>query len=123
MHNYDPICLLINEDCDKLMAQSVINVGDDFSIDREVFRYAFCPLLNVLDNNFVELMKVLSLENKEQKSGDEISNGRKATADTLRECVEDLSQRMNKASDAQDYEKAAYFQSLIGKCDDILKVL
>ena len=166
MLNYDPICLLINEDCDKLMAQSVLNVGDDFSIDREVFRYAFCPLLNVLDNNFVELMKVLPIENKEQMSGDEISklislskqndsesqyqlalkyykgkgveqdfeqaiellrtslsSGREATADTLRECVEDLSQRMKKASDAQDYEKAAYFQSLIGKCGDILKVL
>lgn len=73
MKNYDSVCLFINEDCNKLMSQSALNVGSDFRIDKEVFRYSFCPLLNILDDHFVELLRILSCEDGNQKKQDEIS--------------------------------------------------
>lgn len=163
MDNLDSVCLFINEECNKLMSQSALNVGSDFRIDKEVFRYAFCPLLNILDDHFVELLRILSSEDENQNKSDEISalislseqndpeaqyllgikyykgenveqdmekainfwgssidNGREATTVTLRDCIEDLMQKIKEASDAQDYEKASLFQALINKCDDLL---
>lgn len=163
MDNLDSVCLFINEECNKLMSQSALNVGSDFRIDKEVFRYAFCPLLNILDDHFVELLRILSSEDENQNKSDEISalislseqndpeaqyllgikyykgedveqdmekainfwgssidNGREATTVTLRDCIEDLTQKIKEASDAQDYEKASLFQALINKCDDLL---
>lgn len=58
--------MFINEDCNKLMSQSALNVGSDFRIDKEVFLYAFCPLLNILDDHFVELLRILSNEEENQ---------------------------------------------------------
>jgi len=163
MDNLDSVCLFINEDCNKLMSQSALNVGSDFRIDKEVFRFAFCPLLNILDDYFVELLKILSREDESQKEPDEISalaslseqndpeaqyllgikyykgedvaqdmeraiglwnsslsNGRKATTATLQDCIEDLTKKVKKASDSQEYEKSAYFQTLINRCNDLL---
>lgn len=146
------------------MSQSALNVGSDFRIDKDVFRFAFCPLLNILDDHFAELLRILSCEDENQNKPDEISdlislseqndpetqyllgikyykgedvaqdmekaiclwrslveNGHEATIVTLRDCIEDLTQKVKEASDVQDYEKASLFQSLINKCGDLLK--
>lgn len=60
MDNFDSVSLFINEECNKLMSQSALNVGSDFRIDKDVFRFAFCPLLNILDDHFAELLRILS---------------------------------------------------------------
>ena len=44
MDNFDSVSLFINENCNQLMSQSALNVGADFRIDEEVFRFAFYPL-------------------------------------------------------------------------------
>ena len=162
MNNYDSVCLFINEDCNKLMSQSALNVGSDFRIDKEVFRFAFCPLLNILDDHFVELLSILSGKDGNQNKQDEIpslsslseqndpeaqyllgfkyykgenveqdmeqaiklwssslSNGREATISTLRDCIEDLTQKIKEALDSQEYEKAAYFRTLIDRCENL----
>ncbi|WP_455636416.1 hypothetical protein [Parabacteroides sp.] len=73
MNNLDSVNLFINEECNQLMSLSVLNVGSDFRIDKEVFGYAFCPLLNILDDHFVELLRILSNEEGTQNGSDEIS--------------------------------------------------
>lgn len=74
MDNYESVYLFINEECNKLMSQSALNVGSDFRIDKEVFRYTFCPLLNILDGHFVELLGILSGKGGNQNKQEEISN-------------------------------------------------
>ncbi len=73
MDNFDSVSLFINEECNKLMSQSALNVGSDFRINKDVFRFAFCPLLNILDDHFAELLRILSCEDENQNKPDEIS--------------------------------------------------
>ena len=127
------------------MSQSALNVGSDFRIDKEVFLYAFCPLLNILDDHFVELLRILSNEEENQNEpaaqyllaikhykgeggeaielfGASLSNGRKETAHTLKECIDDLSCRIKELSETQDYEKASSLQALIDKIKNLLNL-
>lgn len=66
MDNLDLVNLFINEDCNQLMSLSALNVGSDFRVDEEVFRFAFCPLLNILDDHFIEFIRIISAGDEEQ---------------------------------------------------------
>ena len=54
--------------------------------------------------------------------GASLSNGRNATAHTLKECIDDLSCRIKEFSETQDYEKASSLQALIDKSKNLLNL-
>ena len=66
MDNFDSVSLFINENCNQLMSQSALNVGADFRIDEEVFRFAFYPLVSALDDHFIEFIRIISAGDEEQ---------------------------------------------------------
>lgn len=110
MDNLDSVCLFINEDCNKLMSQSALNIGSDFRVDKEVFQYAFHPLLNILDDHFVELLKILSSEDNNQNMQDEITNLTSLSAQNDPEAQYLLGIKYYKGEDVeQDMERAINF--------------
>lgn len=73
-NSYVPACLILNEDIRQLASKVILDIGKDFRVDKDVFHEAFASFLYLLDDHFVELMRVLSSENEQNSESDAINN-------------------------------------------------
>lgn len=169
MDSLNPVCLFVNEETHKLMAQSVLTIGADYRVDEEVFLSTLFPLLHAIDDHFIEVMRILSTDTGEQnersssseedmaalmycsEQGDAdarrllatcyyngdgveqdferamelweqlVASGDKQVGKALKECLSDLQEKVEKASDSQDFEMASKYQRLISQCERLLK--